>query len=279
MRSRQASPCHGRPRSRGFRLPLDSASSYPSLGSDHLEGAEIPGEGGSPPRPGDDDVGDAELVEAADCVPESLRRSGDPGDPHPDEEEAPQGRGIAARLGAGGVDALQLGGEAGQGACDAERAAVRLARALGHPGGAEARREAHAPGASRRDGERQAGALQAAGVHVGAERLVEAAVMGRDRLGEQLIEEGHELLEAISALAAAPGLAACGGGVEATPTRPDSEGEPATGDVVERHQFSGEGHWVAEVGRRDQGAEADPRGDGGGRRQRGHSPEPGRIPE
>jgi hypothetical protein len=195
----------------------------------------------------DDEVGDTELLEAADRVPEGLRRSGDPGDPRPDVEEASQGRGIAAHLGAGGIDALHLGGEAGQGARDAKRAAVRREWALGYPGAAEARRQSHAPGASRRDREGQAGTLHAAGVHAGAECLVVAAVVGRDRLGEQLVEEGHELLETIRALAAAPGLAPRGGGVEAAPTRSDPQGEPARGDVVERHQLSGEGHRVAKV--------------------------------
>jgi hypothetical protein len=66
--------------------------------------------------------------------------------------------------------------------------------------------------------------LQAPGVHPGSERLVEAALVGGHRLGEQLIEEGQELREAINSLAGTPGLAPGGGGVEAAPPRPDPEG-------------------------------------------------------
>src|ERR1039458_1660488 len=103
--------------------------------------------------------------------------------------------------------------------------------------------------------------------------------MSRDRLGEQLIEEGHELLEAIGSLTAAPWLPAGGDGVEATAACSDPQREAAGGDVVERHQLPGEGDRVAEVGRRDEGAEPDSRRHRGGRRQSGYRPEPGRVPE
>ena len=100
----------------------------------------------------------------------------------------------------------------------------------------------------------------------------------RGGLDEEPVEGAGELDEAFVTLDGAPGVTE-GVRVESRPSRTHPDAQPSTRDVVEGEQVLGERQGMTEVRRGDQGAQAQPRGDGGRGDESGDHREPGTLAE
>ncbi|CAM5550070.1 hypothetical protein SALBM217S_00744 [Streptomyces griseoloalbus] len=124
------------------------------------------------------------------------------------------------------------------------------------------------------DGDGSPGPLDAAGDVARLVRRVEVALVRHGVLGEQPVEQGHQLGEAVGTLGAGLTAPGQGGGVETGAARADAQGDAATGDVVEGDELLGQGHRVPEVRRGHQCAQTHPLGHarGGGQGRDGTEP-------
>ncbi len=123
--------------------------------------------------------------------------------------------------------------------------------------------------------QRHAGLLHAPGDAAGVDGLVPLPLQaGRGRIGQELIELGHELLETTGSLGHRPRRLAHGRGIPPRPAGTDADGDAAGRHVVEGHDLLGQRHGMAEVGRGDERPQSQRGRRGGHRRQQGHGPEP-----